>query len=98
MRSLIHRAPSTRSTFELAAATLAEVGRAKGISATYAREIARLRKFAVLFGYPTICGPAEISTFLSNESHVAAYVGYLANCGFQPARRYHRPPASSSWL
>ena len=49
---------------------------------TYAREIKRVSKFAARFGYPPICGPAELSTFLSNESHVAAYVGYLANCGF----------------
>ena len=44
--------------------------------------MSRLEKFASLHGYPAILGPAEISTFLSNESHVAAYVGYLANCGF----------------
>ena len=44
--------------------------------------MSRLTKFASMYGFPAISGPAEISTFLSNESHVAAYVGYLANCGF----------------
>ena len=44
--------------------------------------MSRLAKFASLHGYPAISGLAEICTFLSNESHVAAYVGYLANCGF----------------
>ena len=42
----------------------------------------RLAKFAASYGFPAISGPAEVSSFLSNESHVAAYVGYLANCGF----------------
>jgi hypothetical protein len=82
LRSLIHQSPASRSTFDLAATALAAVGRAEGTSKTYAREMSRLAKFASTYGFPAISGPAEISTFLSNESHVAAYVGYLANCGF----------------
>ncbi len=82
LRSLINKAPATLSTFETAGAALAEVGRAEGTLKTYAREMSRLTKFASLHGYSPIAGPAEISSFLSNESHVLAYVGYLANCGF----------------
>ena len=82
LRSLIYQSPANRSTFDLAAAALAAVGRAEGTSKTYAREMSRLAKFASIHGFPTISGPAEISAFLSNEAHVISYVGYLANCGF----------------
>ena len=82
LRSLIYQSPANRSTFDLAAAALAAVGRAEGTSKTYAREMSRLAKFASIHGFPTISGPAEISAFLSNEAHVISYIGYLANCGF----------------
>ena len=49
---------------------------------TYGRELSRLRSFSTTFGLPPVAGPADVGVFLSNESRVTRYIGYLANKGF----------------
>ena len=70
------------SAFSDVAGALAVAGRSVATVATYGREFRRLRKYAIRFHLPPITGPADVSRFLSSESSVTQYLGYLANCGF----------------
>ena len=82
LRVAILEALPSIATFTDIAGVMAVAGRADGTIESYGREFVRLRKFAADFNFAPIHGPAEVGFFLSDESQVATFIGFLANKGF----------------
>ena len=82
IRSAILAAVPSPSIFTDTSGILAVAGRAAATCGVYGRELTRLQKFSLKYGFPRISNPGDVSVFLGDESRVLKYIGFLANSGF----------------